>query len=142
MWNRSLSDGETKLLKISRRRWVACAVVAALLLAIPPLLLIAASRQYDWEHQREYAALRDFQRIQTGMSRDQVAELLGSPGKEVSINFIPGHPEDTHLPGAPPGWTGVVWGDTVVYWCFGQLEIWVAFIDGRVNSKASWMPSF
>jgi hypothetical protein len=121
---------------------VACAVVAALLLAIPPVLLIAAIRQYDWEHRREYAALQDFQRIQTGMTRDQVADLLGSPGEEVSIDFIPRHPQDTRLPGAPPGWTGVVWGDTVLYWHFGQLTIWVAFIDGRVNSKADWLPSF
>ena len=49
---------------------------------------------------------------------------------------------DTHLPGAPPGWHGVVWGDTVVEWRFGQAEIWVAFVDGRVNTKHYWMPSF
>jgi hypothetical protein len=79
----------------------------------------------------------NYERIQVGMSRELVAKLLGSPGEETEC--IPGYPPYVHLPGAPPGWTGIVWGDTFVHWQDGSQEIYVGFIQGRVASKDySW----
>jgi hypothetical protein len=75
----------------------------------------------------------NYLRVRGGMSRERVANLLGSPGEETA--YIPGFPPYVHLPGAPPGWTGVVWGDTFVRWQSGDLEVYVGFSEGRVVSK-------
>jgi hypothetical protein len=119
-----------------RLKWIL--IVAASALALP-VALIAAGMLYDLEHWREYAAARDCERIRIGMSREQVDELLGSHG-EVTKNIL-GFPPYAHVPGAPPGWNGCVWGDTFVLWEFGSAEIFVGFSEGRVTSKYFNMPS-
>lgn len=75
----------------------------------------------------------NYGRIDVGMSRDRVTELLGSPGEETTL--IPGHPPYVEKPGAPPGWLGVVWGDTFVHWRDGDRDIYVGFTAGLVTSK-------
>jgi SmpA / OmlA family len=81
----------------------------------------------------------NYDRIQPGMSRDQVAALLGSPGRETKS--IPHHPPYHQKPGYPPGWTGAVWGDTFIHWQDGYKDIYVGFADGQVTSKFYWEPS-
>jgi hypothetical protein len=92
---------------------------------------------YVWQNRPGRFSYSNFQRIQNGMTREQVTELLGSPGEETES--IPGFPP--YVPGAPPGWTGVVWGDTFVHWQSGDREIYVGFLKGRVTSKHYWEPS-
>jgi hypothetical protein len=117
--------------KAVRWRWGCVSSVA--------LLLIAAGALTAWIYWPGCFSYANYQRIQVGMSREQVAELLGSPGEETES--IPGHPPYVHLPGAPPGWTGVVWGDTFVHWEDGGRDIYVGFAEGRVTSKFYWEPS-
>ena len=117
--------------RLPGRRWaIASAVV---------LLAVAAVLLYARADRTACFSYTDYQRIQNGMSREPVAELLGSPGEETKS--IPGFPAYVHLPGAPPGWTGVVWGDTFVHWQDGDRDIYVGFAEGRVTSKHYWEPS-
>jgi hypothetical protein len=103
------------------------------------LLTIAVSSIYAWVNQTGCFSYANFERIQVGMSREEVADLLGSFGQETTS--IPGYPPYVHLPGAPPGWTGVVWGDTFVHWEDDGREIYVGFSNGRVTSTHYWEPS-
>jgi hypothetical protein len=102
-------------------------------------LLIAAATLVAWVYRPGCFSQANYERIQVGMSREQVAELLGSLGEETKN--IPGYPSYVRLPGAPPGWTGVVWGDTFVHWRDGHCDIYVGFAEGRVTSKHYWEPS-
>ena len=117
--------------KLPRRRWVIASAVA--------LLAVAAGLLYAWTERTGCFSYSNYQRIQAGMSREQVAELLGSPGEETKN--IPGVPPYVRLPGAPPGWRGAVWGDTFVHWQDGSRDIYVGFSEGRVTSKDYWEPS-
>jgi hypothetical protein len=83
----------------------------------------------------------NFYRISEGMTREQVQALLGSAGQEVSSDSIPGYAPSVHLPGAPPGWTGVVWGDSFVEWRGEGPTIIIGFEHGKVTSKYYWQPS-
>jgi len=114
--------------KASRRRWGCLTAVA--------LLLIAAGALTALVYWPGCFSHTNYERVQVGMSREQVAELLGSPGEETTN--IPGYPAYVHLPGAPPGWTGVVWGDMFVHWQDGSQDIYVGFAGGRVTSKHYW----
>lgn len=78
----------------------------------------------------------NYDRIAAGMSREQVAALLGSPGQVVE--HVPGWA--VKRPDAPPGENGFVWGDTYVVWCpgWGCDVIYVGFSGGRVVSKWYW----
>lgn len=115
----------------SRRIW-ACLVVVALLLA-------AGGALTAWVYPPGCISHANYERIRAGMSREQVVELLGSPG-EVSKS-IPHWPPYIHEPGYPPGWTGVVWGDTFVHWQEGHRDIYVGFAGGRVTSEWYKEPS-
>jgi hypothetical protein len=116
---------------VSRRSWLIASAAA--------WLTVAAGLLYSWADRPGSFSHSNYQRIENGMSREQVAELLGSPGEETKT--IPGFPAYVHLPGAPPGWTGVVWGDTFVHWQSGSRDIYVGFFEGRVSSKHYWEPS-
>jgi len=115
----------------SQRAWMIASVLA--------VLAIAIGLPYAWTQRTGCFSYSNYQRIQNRMSREQVIELLGSSG-EVTQN-IPEFPPYVHLPGAPPGWTGVVWGDTFVHWRDGNRDIYVGFSEGRVTSKDYWEPS-
>jgi hypothetical protein len=103
------------------------------------LVLAAVGLLYAWVNRQGCFSYSNYQRIQNGMNREQVAALLGSPGEETKS--IPEFPAYVQLPGAPPGWTGVVWGDKFVHWQSGNREIYVGFAEGRVTSKHYWEPS-
>jgi hypothetical protein len=107
-------------------------------LAAVVLLYVAVGVLFLWWYQPGCFSEVNYDRIQPGMSREQVAELLGSPGKETES--IPGHPPYYHQPGYPPGWTGVIWGDTFIRWQDGHRDIYVGFAEGRVTSKHFWEP--
>jgi hypothetical protein len=83
-----------------------CLIVVVLMLAAGGMLTV-------WSRRPGWLSETNYERIRVDMSRQQVAELLGSPG-EISKS-IPHWPRYVHEPGYPPGWTGVVWGDTFVY---------------------------
>jgi hypothetical protein len=108
--------------KVRQRRAVVLSVVVA--------ASVCLSAWVCWPGRMSYV---NYYRVQVGMSRERVAELLGSRGEESAD--IPGFPPYVHLPGAPPGWTGVVWGDTFVRWQSGDLEVYVGFSEGQVVSK-------
>jgi len=109
------------------------------LTAITPLLLVAAGALTAWMYWPGCFSDANYERIEVGMSREQVAEWVGSPGEETKS--IPGHPAYVQKPGYPPGWTGVVWGDTFVHWQNGYRSIYVGFVEGRVTSKWFYEPS-
>ena len=75
----------------------------------------------------------NYERIQPGMSREQVAALLGSPGEV--IQGVPDIYPRRNVPGAPPGWSGVVWGDTYLHWSEGNRDIYVGMVKGVVANK-------
>lgn len=114
-----------------RRTWAIASALA--------MLVTTAGLLFAWSERTGCFSYSNYQRIQVGMSRQQVADQLGSPGDETKN--IPGFPAYVHLPGAPPGWTGVVWGDTFVHWHDGVRDIYVGFSEGRVTSKHYWEPS-
>src|SRR5437667_9171789 len=66
----------------TRRRWVIAAAVA--------LVVIAAGMLYARTNRTGRFSHSNYQRIQNGMSREQVAELLGSFGEETKS--IPNFP--------------------------------------------------
>jgi outer membrane protein assembly factor BamE (lipoprotein component of BamABCDE complex) len=73
-------------------------LVVVLVLSV---LTVVAGILLAWVYGAGCFSHTNFQRIQSGMSREQVTALLGSPGEETKS--IPGFPEYVHLPGAPPG---------------------------------------
>lgn len=101
-------------------------------------LLIALGALAAWVYWPGCFSNANYERIQVGMSREQVAKLLGSPGEETKS--IRGYPSYVHLPGAPPGWRGVVWGDTFLRWQDGDREIYVGFSEAQVTNKHYWEP--
>lgn len=103
------------------------------------LLLAAVGVVTAWWYWPGCFSYANYGRIQPNMSREQVAELLGSPGEVVES--IPHHPPYVQKPGYPPGWTGAVWGDTFVHWQDGNRDIYVGFVEGRATSKHFWEPS-
>jgi len=111
-----------------------------LLVTAGAILLAAAGAQIRWRNRSGCISYVNHERIQVGMKREQVAELLGSPGEEPKYN-IPHYPPYVRKPGAPPGWSGVIWGDTYAVWQDGYREIQVGFASGRVTSKHYWEPS-
>lgn len=117
--------------KAQGRRWSGLTAVI--------LLLVAAGALTAWWYWPGCFSHANYDRIQSGMSREQVAKLLGSPGEETKS--IPGHPPYVQKPGYPPGWTGVVWGDTFIHWQDGYRDIYVGFVEGRVASKWYYEPS-
>ncbi len=125
----------------NRRWWVACAVAVAIVLVAPAVVLVVGSLVYIWQTQPERALGQNCERIRVGMSREEVAALFGSPGEEIGADQMPGYPPYAHDPAAPPGWNGVVWGDTFVVWHAGQATVFVGFSNGRVTSKCFLMPS-
>jgi hypothetical protein len=106
---------------------------------IASVALLAVVGLYAWVNWPGRFSYSNYERIEVGMSRERVAELLGSPGEETKT--IPGFPRYVFRPGAPPGWTGVVWGDTFVHWQDGNRDIYVGLSEGRVASKYYWEPS-
>ena len=104
------------------------------------LLLVTAAGVTAWVYWPGCFSHANYERIQAGMSREQVAELLGSPGEETKS--IPGHPPYVQKSGYPQGWTGVVWGDTFVHWQDGHRDIYAGFAEGRITSKWYYEPSF
>jgi hypothetical protein len=108
-----------------RRKWT--------LLSVAVMVAATVSLPLAWVTWPGCFSYCNYQRIQNGMNRQQVTELLGSAGEETTS--IPGYPPYVHLPGAPPGWTGVVWGDTFVRWYSDGVEIYVGFSEGCVTSK-------
>ena len=117
--------------KSTLKRWIgACLVVVAIVMLLTAATAVALS---FWLGRTGVVSRFNYDRIQVGMSREQVEALLGSPGTEVKS--IPGVQPDMQAPGAPPGWTGVVWGDTYLYWESGPDQIWVGLSQGRVVSR-------
>jgi hypothetical protein len=117
--------------KSTLRRWIgACLVVVVIVMLLTAAGIVAL---FFWLARAGVASSFNYDRIQPGMSREQVEALLGSAGTEVKS--IPGVQPDMQAPGAPPGWTGVVWGDTYLYWESGPDQIWVGLSEGRVVSK-------
>lgn len=119
-------------MKVLRLWWVHLSAVT--------LILVVVEVMTVWWYWPGCFSHANFDRIQPGMSREQVAELLGSPG-EVTKS-IPHHPPFVQNPGYPPGWTGAVWGDTYVHWQDGYRVIYVGFAEEQVASKYFWEPSF
>jgi len=76
----------------------------------------------------------NFERIQIGMSREKVVELLGSPGEETTS--IPSRPASFQESGA----TGK--GDSFLRWNDVSRDIYVGFIDGSVSSKFYYVVEF
>lgn len=120
---------------MTNARW--CGRVFALVVALSTMAAFGLSQM--WVDRPGCFSHSNFLHIQTGMSREQVAGLLRSSGDEVKS--IPEFPPYVRLDGAPPGWTGVVWGDTFVRWKSGDRDIHVGFTEGRVTSKCYWEPS-
>ena len=101
------------------RTWV-------IVLSVATLSVVGGFLYGDREGSFSYA---NYERIQTGMSHERVAELLGSSGEQTK-----------NIRGFNTG-AGVVWGDTFVHWRAGDDDIYVGFAEGRVTSKYYWEPS-
>ncbi|MCE9562739.1 MAG: hypothetical protein K8U57_11895 [Planctomycetes bacterium] len=117
--------------EVQLRRWGCLTAIA--------LLLIATGALTAWVYWQGCFSHANYTRIRDSMSREQVAELLGSSGEETKS--IPCHPSYVQKPGYPPGWTGVVWGDTFIHWQDGSRGVYVGFVEGRVVSKCYLEPS-
>lgn len=121
------------MLKSRRVTWFV--LLSAGLAAVAALTLVV----WRDREQAGEVSYRNYERISVGMTREQVEALLGSAGEEVKT--IPQFPAYIHPPDVPPGWTGVVWGDTFVRWQSGDRDIHIGFSEGRVTSKHYWEPS-
>jgi hypothetical protein len=110
------------------RRWEWLAI-----LAIIGMLLVMVGRPL-WGLYEADRLVRDwrakYERIQVGMSLAEVEELVGSAGKKAPLDEVP----QCELPGAPPGWHHVVWGDEYYHW-WRKMPLWIGLQDGRVVSK-------
>ncbi len=106
-----------------------------------------------WCLVREPAELRAFNRVEVGMSLEEVEALLG-PGEVIDQRNVPSHVvavnpaeeqafrERARLAGTVPTARDyatrnnpLVEGDVDYYWELGYLEIWMAFKNGRVCEK-------
>src|ERR1700728_3526644 len=83
--------GGDRMTNLRRRTWVMTSAVAT--------LMVLTGLLYAWNERKGCFSYSNYQRIQNGVSREQVAELLGSPGEETKS--IPGFPPYVRLPGAP-----------------------------------------
>ncbi|WP_439626239.1 hypothetical protein [Gemmata sp.] len=119
--------------------------VAGLAVATLVSVLVVALGAAWWNRPGCYSG-RNYERIEKGMTLEQVEALLGKPGEEVPDYEIPrgrprGEPPDPTFGGDVPGsWCGGVWGDPVYRWWktrpyVGAAQILVGVSGGRVISK-------
>ena len=96
---------------------------------------------YRWTIRTGCISYHNYKRIQVGMSRVEVIQLLGLSGEVVEANQIPIVPNYAIPPGSPAGWSGAVWGDSYVRWYDGQQKIYIGLVEGRVVNKWYWQLS-
>jgi hypothetical protein len=111
------------------------------LVAVGVAAAVAVLTLAIWWDRTGCFSYRNYERIETGMRLEEVENLLGCHGDEVSSTSVTRVPAYAKLPESPTGWYGVVWGDRFFLWKSGHCKVFVGVTDGWVTSKWYWEPS-
>ena len=122
---------------LPRPLWIAGATMLTICLVV-----IAAVQRHHVESQRVGVfSYENYQRIQIGMTREQVESLLGVPGEEIGESELPEVVDWTQPVDSQRRLKRVVSGQEFFRWRDDSRKIFVGLQDGSVLEKWHWEPS-